>query len=219
MKGPTPAFRVLALLAALLSGVLGGCLGKTGPAEEYLRVLGRSPNCDAAVTGAPAQVGRQGRITVALKTLKVSDSLGRQAVMLANGRVLTASQSWYWEAAPGMLVTQAVLRDINCSGRMAAVWPVRFSTKAAMVLAGQVTAFEVQTRDMHVRAGVHCQLWDGEESRSLGTRYFEATAPLAGLSAQAIADAGASVLERLSADVRTWVEDAAPAVSKPAQGE
>lgn len=199
----------IALLAIMAFTALGGCLGKVAPVEEYLRVLGRGPGCEYVARGE--QGGGTAKEIIALKTLKVTESLDRQSVMLANGRVLTPSQRWYWEATPGMLFSQGIMRDINCSSRLAAVWPMRSSTKAARVLAGQVTAFEVQTRGMVVRASAQCQLWDGEETQVLAVHDFEATAPVSDLSAQTIADAGAAVLASISGDVRAWIEGTAKA--------
>lgn len=217
-RSPLLSWRVVGL-AALLACLACGCsLGKAGPAEEYLRVQGRGPGCEQTKPGEPGEPGKtglSGRTTVGLKTLRVSDSLDRQSVLLATGRVLSASQRWYWEATPSALITQAIMRDINCSGRLAAVWPMRSATRASMVLAGQVTAFEVQTQGMVVRAGMQCQLWDGDENTSLGTHDFEVTAPVSLISAQAIAEAGGAAVEKLSAEVRTWVEGVAAASAGP----
>ncbi len=196
----------LVALAAFACLALGGCLGKPSPVEEYLRVLGQGGGCAASANVQPGAASGQNREIVAVKTFKASESLDRQAVMLAAGRVLTPSLRWYWEASPGPLSSQAIAGELNCSSRLAAVWPMRSGTKAAKVLAGQVTAFEVQTQGMQVRIAVRCQLWDGEETKVLAVRDFEAVAPVAELTSQAVAGSGASALATLSGQIRAWVE-------------
>ena len=196
----------LVALAVVVCLALGGCLGKPSPVEEYLRVLGQGVGCAASGAVQPGTAAELNREIVAVKTFKASESLDRQAVMLAVGRVLTPSLRWYWEASPGPLSSQAIAGEINCSSHLAAVWPMRSGTRAAKVLAGQVTAFEVQTQGMQVRIAVRCQLWDGEEAKVLAVSDFESVAPVAALTSHAVAVSGASALAALSSQIRAWVE-------------
>jgi ABC-type uncharacterized transport system auxiliary subunit len=138
--------------------------------------------------------------------VKTSESLDRQAVMLATGRVLTPSSRWYWEASPGRLLEEALTRALNCSNAVAAVRPVHASTEADFVITGFVGGFEVRRDEKRLTASVDIQLWDREGERLIASRAFATAATLTSIDAQSIADAGARALDGLGAETAGWVE-------------
>ncbi|KAF0233369.1 MAG: hypothetical protein FD177_1762 [Desulfovibrionaceae bacterium] len=185
------------ILAA--SAFLGGCLGKPGPVEEYLRVGGGDAACSQ-----DTQTGKV-RLAVALRQVKSADALDRQAVMLARGRVMSPSLRWYWEASPCRLAEQALVRAVNCTPGLAAIWPVRSSTEAPLSMAVTLTAFEVQEQPTVMNAAMDCQIWDGSGTKLLAARTFSAQVPAQALDAQAIAEAGSKALSGLSGEAAQWV--------------
>ena len=194
-----------ALTAVCFLFVLGGCMGKPGPAEQYLRVLGPEPECARVPGGA-------GRLPVlAVRGFKTLDALDRQGVMVAEGKVMQASQRLYWEATPGKLVEQAVVRAASCQGGLVPAWPVRSTTEAALWLSGLVSDFSVQAREMRLSVAVECQLWDSSGGVALSGRTFRAQVPLAGLEGAAIADAGEKALADVSAQIALWARETVPA--------
>lgn len=196
------------VLAAIIVAVaLGGCsLGKPGPVEQYLRVTGGEEQpCDQS--GVPAE----SRVVVAVRQVKAAEALDRQAVMLARGRVSSPSLRWYWEAAPGRLVEQAVVKGLACSPPLAAAWPARYTTEATYSLTGTVTAFEVQESSMALHVAFDCQIWDGEGTRLIDSRTFTAQAPVGQENAEAIAAAGTKALAVIGGDVGGWVRSLASA--------
>jgi len=219
-------FQGLSKLAWLAPGVLasvalglGGCLGRSGPAEEYLRVSGGDcAQVDSSISTTPAKAFTPGpvittsesakaRRVVAVGKVKATDSLDRQAVMLASGRVMSPSLRWYWEAPPGQLFQQALVGALNCRPGLAAVWPVRSNTEAACRLTGTVTGFEVQRESMRLEASVDIQVWNGEGTTLVAKRTFSAGVPVAFLDAQSIAEAASKVLAGLGAEASDWVDD------------
>lgn len=185
------------ILAA--SAFLGGCLGKPGPVEEYLRVGGGDAACTQEM-----QTGKA-RVAVGLRQVKSADALDRQAVMLARGRVMSPSLRWYWEASPCRLAEQALVRAVNCTPGLAAIWPVRSTTEAPMSMSVTLTAFEVQEQPPVMNAAMDCQIWDESGAKLLAARTFSAKVPARALDAQAIAEAGSRALSGLSGDVAQWV--------------
>jgi ABC-type uncharacterized transport system auxiliary subunit len=181
--------------------VLAGCLGKVAPGEEYLKVLGPAKQC------LDSQNGQTARLSVGIKEFKTSEALDRQAVMLAKGRVLTASSRWFWEASPGALFSQAMAQELACAPGLAAMWPLRWQSRPDLVLAGQVTAFEVHSESLSVSLAVSCQIWDGEESRSLGARDFAAEVKITGLTPEAIAQGAAQALGQTTGQAAAWLEN------------
>lgn len=195
--------RALYLLVLL---ALAGCIGKAGPAEEFLRV-GAGGSCPEA---APMSVPRA---LVGVKTFRATDALDRQAVMLATGRVMSASHRWYWEAAPARLFEHSLHGTLACSDRLAPVWPVRAGTETAITVAGQVTEFEVETKSMTLKAALDLQAFGADGARQLGTKRFSATVPVAALEAGAIAEGGHRALKDLSDQAAAWLETLAPALA------
>ncbi|WP_243439428.1 ABC-type transport auxiliary lipoprotein family protein [Fundidesulfovibrio soli] len=195
----------LVLLAAL-----SGCMGKPGPAEQYLRVLGHEPEC----AKAGAQPTAQGKHTpvLAIRSFKTLDALDRQGVMVAEGKVMQASQRWYWEAAPGKLVEQSVVRAA-CGEGLSPAWPVRSTTEASLWLTGLVSDFSVHAREMSVVLIVECQLWDSSGGAVLGSGTFKARAPLPVLDAGAVADAGEKALADVAAQIARWARQSLPTVA------
>lgn len=185
------------ILAA--SAFLGGCLGKPGPVEEYLRVGGGDAACAQEMHTGKA------RVAVALRQVKSADALDRQAVMLARGRVMSPSLRWYWEASPCRLAEQALVRAVNCTPGLAAIWPVRSTTEAPLSMTVTLTAFEVQEQPPVMNAAMDCQIWDGSGTKLLAARTFSAQVPARALDAQAIAEASSKALSGLSGDVAQWV--------------
>jgi len=183
--------------ALLLLPLLGGCIGKSGPVEEYLRV---GAGADCQQQAAPAK----DRVVVAVRQFKAAESLDRQAVMVARGRVSSPSLRWYWEAAPGKLFEQAVVRGLNCAPGLAAAWPVRSNTEAGLSITGSVTVFEIQEQPLALNASAACQLWDGEGARMVDSRAFTASVPVKALDAQSIADAAAKALESMGSEAGSW---------------
>jgi len=188
------------ILAA--SAFLGGCLGKPGPVEEYLRVGGGDTGCTQDVQDT--QAGKA-RVAVALRQVKSADALDRQAVMLARGRVMSPSLRWYWEASPCRLAEQALVRAVNCTPGLAAIWPVRSTTDAPLGMTVTLTAFEVQEQPPVMNAAMDCQIWDGSGTKLLAARTFSAQVPARALDAQAIAEAGSKALSGLSGEAAQWV--------------
>lgn len=192
--------KMLALGLSLV--IFGGCLGKPGPVEEYLKVSGKG---DCGMD----QVLRKASTVVAVRPFKSGDALDRQAVMLARGRVLNPSQRWYWEATPAKMFEQSVARALNCTPTLAAAWPPRSTTEAAFSVMGTVAAFEVQERALVVSVSLNCQVWDGKGVSLLGSRDFASEQQIRTLDGQAIAEAGAKALSGISLEVGEWVRSLA----------
>lgn len=186
-------------LALAASAFLGGCLGKPGPVEEYLRVGGGEAGC-----AQETQTGKA-RVAVALRQVKSADALDRQAVMLARGRVMSPSLRWYWEASPSRLTEQALVRAVNCTPGLAAIWPVRSTTEAPLSMTVTLTSFEMQEQPPVMNAGMDCQVWDGTGTKLLAARTFSVQVPARALDAQAIAEAGSKALTGLTGDAAQWV--------------
>ena len=201
-------------LVILGSGLFcfSGCLGKAGPVEEYLRVGGGESACAGAgqpqeqAGGAVPGAAAKTRALIAVGKVKTSESLDRQAVMLATGRVLTPSSRWYWEASPGRLLEEALTRALNCSSAVAAVRPVHASAEADFLLTGYVVEFEVRRDEKLLTASVDIQVWDREGERMIASRAFATTESLSSIDAPSIADAGARALDGLGAETAGWVE-------------
>lgn len=189
-------------LALATSAILGGCLGKPGPVEEYLRVGGGDTACTQDVQDIRAG---KARVAVALRQVKSADALDRQAVMLARGRVMSPSLRWYWEASPCRLAEQALVRAVNCTPGLSAIWPVRSTTEAPLSMTVTLTAFEVQEQPAVMNAAMDCQVWDGAGTRLLAARTFSVQVPARALDAQAIAEAGSAALSGLSGEAARWV--------------
>lgn len=189
-------------LALAASAFLGGCLGKPGPVEEYLRVGGGDTSCAQGVQDA--RTGKA-RVAVALRQVKSADALDRQAVMLARGRVMSPSLRWYWEASPCRLAEQDLVRAVNCTPGLAAIWPVRSTTEAPLSMSVTLTSFEVQEQPPVMNAAMDCQVWDGSGTKLLAAQSFSVQVPARALDAQAIAEAGSAALSGLSGDAARWV--------------
>lgn len=209
-KVTTAASLALALAA---SAVLGGCLGKPGPVEEYLRVGGGDAACSQ-----DTQTGKA-RVAVGIRQVKAADALDRQAVMLARGRVMSPSLRWYWEASPCRLMEQALVRAVNCTADMAAVWPVRSTTEAPLSLTVALTSFEVQEHPPALSASMECQAWDGSGTKLQSARAFSMQTPLRALDAQSIAEAGSKALTGLSAEAAAWLSALAKAAPEGGAGK
>ena len=190
----------LILLLGALAAV-GGCIGKAGYAEEYLRVLGSAGECREQLPAGALGVAK----VVGIRQIKASEGFDRQAVMLGKGRVLTASQRWFWEAAPARLVEQSLIRALNCSPGLAAAWPMRSGTQAALSVSGVVNSFTVQADSMNLEALFDCQLWDGPGTTLLAARSFSARVPVAGLDGQSIAAAASAATEAISGEAALWI--------------
>lgn len=191
-----------ASLILVASAFLGGCLGKPGPVEEYLRVGGGDTGCTQDVQDTRAG---KSRVAVALRQVKSADALDRQAVMLARGRVMSPSLRWYWEASPCRLAEQALVRAVNCTPGLAAIWPVRSTTEAPLSMTVSLTAFEVQEQPAVMNAAMDCQVWDGSGTKLLVARTFSVQVPARALDAQSIAEAGSRALSGLSSEAAQWV--------------
>jgi len=189
--------KLAAMALAALS--LAGCIGKGGPVEEYLRVSADPARCERQAAGGE-------RVAVGIKRLRVADALDRQSVMTARGRVMTPSLRWYWEASPGRLAEQALAAAINCSGSLAAVLPVRYSSDTPVVVTGTVTDFQVQERTMTLDAAVELQAWDRDGKSLSNSGKLAASVPVVALDAAAIADGGARALDELSSKAVSWLE-------------
>lgn len=196
--------RAAALIVLL---VLAGCIGKAGPVEEYLRVSAGGDGCPEAARPAGP------RALVGVKTFKATDALERQAVMLATGRVMSASLRWYWEAAPARLFEHSLYGALACSARLSPVWPVRSGTEAAMTVTGQVTEYEVETQSKTLRAALDLQAFGADGAHQLGAKRFAVSVPIAALDAGSIADGGHRALTDLSAKAAAWLETLAPVTS------
>lgn len=183
--------------------LLGGCIGKGGPVEQYLRVSGAEP---CAQQSGPSQ----GRLVVAVRTFKAAESIDRQAVMVARGRVSSPSLRWYWEASPAKLFEQAVARGVDCAPGLAAAWPVRSATEGGATLTGTMTVFELQENPLVLNAAGNCQLWDGEGAKLLASRQFTASVPVRSFEAQAIADAAAQALSSMGTQAGAWLSENRP---------
>ena len=191
--------------------VLSGCMGKPGPVEQYLRVLGSEPECAKA---SQPQTGGVRAPVLAVRSFKALDALDRQGVMVAEGKVMQASQRWYWEATPGRLVEQAVVRAA-CGVGLAPAWPVRSTTEASIWVSGLVSDFSVHTREMSVVLSVECQLWDTTGGVALASGTFTAQAPVASLDAGGVAQAGEKALSDVSRQIALWARQSLPvSVSK-----
>ena len=218
MKILTAAVVVLAM-ALSMTGC--GGVGKAGPVEQYLRVSGGESPCDQNVAAG------QKRAVVGLRPIKASETLDRQAVLLTRGRVMNPSTRWYWEASPVSLFEQALLGALRCSPTLTAAWPVRSTTEAQLMLTCVVTDFEVQEQPLALTASLDCQAWDGDGVRLVAARTFSASVPVTGLAAQAIAEAGAKALSKISGEAKGWLESlaatsgtqGAPGVPAPGGGK
>jgi ABC-type uncharacterized transport system auxiliary subunit len=188
--------KVLALGLSLV--VFGGCLGKPGPVEEYLKVSTRG-DCGGMVNHSKALT------IVGVRQFKSADALDRQAVMLARGRVLNPSLRWYWEATPAKMFEQAVAGALNCTPSLGAAWPTRSTTEAAYTLTGTVSGFEVEEKNLVMSVSINCQLWDGKNVNMIGAREFSNKQQVQRMDAQSIAEAGANALSGISAEVGAWV--------------
>lgn len=192
------------LAALILMLLVAGCLGKTAPGEQYLRVLAPAAECsDDAQKGVLPVVG--------VRQFKALDALDRQGVMLADGKVMQASQRWYWEASPAKLVEQALVRSIGCTGGMLPAWPVRSTTNADLWISGMVRDFSVETRGMTVVIDVECQVWGASGGVLLESKAFRASVPLSALDGAAIADGAATAVTEISAKIGQWVKGNIPA--------
>ncbi|MFP5238601.1 MAG: ABC-type transport auxiliary lipoprotein family protein [Acidobacteriota bacterium] len=190
----------------VLLAMLSGCMGKPGPAEQYLRVLGPEPDC--AKASQPRAGGAHAPV-LAVRPFKALDALDRQGVMVADGKVMQASQRWYWEATPGRLVEQAVVRAA-CGEGLAPAWPVRSTTEASLWVSGLVSDFSVHTREMRVVLTVECQLWDASGGAALASGTFTAQAPVAALEAGAVAEAGEKALGEAAGQIARWARKTLP---------
>jgi ABC-type uncharacterized transport system auxiliary subunit len=187
---------ILALGLSIVA--LGGCLGKPGPVEEYLKV---SNGGDCGEVISPSKTAT----VVAVRPFKSADALDRQAVMLARGRVSNPSLRWYWEATPAKMFEQSMASALNCTPMLAAAWPTRSTTEAAYSLTGTVSAFEVQEQNLTMNVSINCQLWDGKNVSLVGAREFASKQQINKLDAQSIAEACANALSGISAEVGAWV--------------
>jgi len=183
--------------AALLS--LAACIGKGGPVEEYLRVAPDPGRCESQAAG-------QSRVAVGIKRFRMADALDRQSVMMARGRVMTPSLRWYWEASPGKLAEQSLAAAINCSVKLAAVLPIRYTSDTPVVVTGSVTVFQVQEGTMTVEVSMELQAWAQDGKSISDGRTFSASERISSLSATAIADGGAKALENVSNQAVAWLE-------------
>jgi len=200
--------RLMLAVAGVL--LLAGCLGKSGPVEEYLR-LGQAGACAESLQGGA-------RTGVGLRKLRTVEALDRQAVMLAQGRTMSPSQRWYWESPPGRMVETALAQALDCSDKVAAVWPVRYDSSWSVGLTGSVERFEVLAQEKTFAAAVAFQAWDARGGTLLGSRTVAVSEPLDALDAQAVARAGATAMKRLGQETRAWIESLVqPVPAKAAQ--
>lgn len=196
--------RRLLVAGLALSPVFGlwGCLGKPGIQEQYLRVLEPSEGCEKAE-------GAAGGAVIGVRGFKALDALDRLAVMVSEGNVMRASQSWYWEASPGRLMEQAVVSAMACSAEVTPAWPVRSTTEAAAYLSGLVTVFGVQTRGMMFVLEVKAQLMNGS-GVVLGAKAFNASMPVSIMAAAPVAEAAAGALRRAAGEMTQWAVESVP---------
>ncbi len=187
-------FAVMLFVCALAA--LPGCFGRPGPVEEYLKVGGGAGN----ESGPAAQTAG----VVAIRQSRAADALDRQAVMLGQGRVFSASQRWYWEAAPGKLAAQAVAASLPGRTGLSVVWPTRSGTKADLWLTVQVVDFQVDTARMKLVCALECQVSD-DAGKALAQRRFDREAPVSALTGQAIADAAGSALTGAVDSLGMWL--------------
>lgn len=184
------------MLVVCVVAVLSGCFGRPGPVEEYLKVGGGAGPDSGAVSQAAG--------VVAIRQSRAADALDRQAVMLGQGRVFSASQRWYWEAAPGKLAAQAVAASLPGRTGLSVVWPTRSSTKADLWLSVQVVDFQVDTARMKLVCALECQVSD-DAGKALGQRSFVQEAPVSAMTGQAIADAAGTALNGAVDNLGTWL--------------
>jgi len=192
--------KVLAL--GLFLVMLGGCLGKPGPVEEYLKVSGTSECKGANSQGKTLTV-------VGVRQFKSTDALDRQAVMLARGRVSNPSLRWYWEATPGRMFEQSVAGALNCTSSLAAAWPMRSTTETAYTLTGTVSAFEVQEQTLVLSVSINCQVWDGKGVYLLASREFTREQQIKNMDGQSVAEAAANAISGISNEVGGWMQSVA----------
>lgn len=197
----------LAILGILACVSLAGCIGKTPPVEEYLR-LGQSAG-DCAVKNA------QDGLTLAIKAFNSLDNLSRQAVLTAKGRVLTPSLYWYWEASPEALVDQAIIANAPCVDGVAGIVEYRSRVVHDAGLSGTVTAFNLQ-EDGGLRfvVAARLELWAPNYTKLLASTVVRGECPVAALDAQSVADAASKALGEITADAMAWLDQSKPLIEQ-----
>lgn len=188
------------VIVAALCLCLTGCLGQPPPVGRYLRV---GPD-ESACFGAE----RSGKKTVvALRLFKALDNLDRQAVLIADGRVLVPSMRWYWEGSPEAILTAAVAGRINCLPGFGAVSPYRPRLAHDAAISGTISAFNIQEQGgLRFLAGMRLELWSENYGELLAVTEIKAEAPIAGFDASSVADAAAAALAEAAEQAAKWIE-------------
>jgi len=189
-----------AVIVAAICLCLGGCLGQPPPVEEYLRVGADGPECGVSEPAVKT-------IVVAVRPFKALDNLDRQAVLVADGRVLVPSMRWYWEGSPEALLTAAVEARINCLPGVGAVSPYRPRLTHDAALSGTISAFNIQEQGgLRFLAGLRLELWSEQFGELLATTEIKAEAPISGFTAASVAEAAAAALSDAAGQAAQWIE-------------
>lgn len=195
-----PFFRLLACLA--LTGLLAGsCLGRA-PAPSILRLdVPTLSSCEGVADDR----------LIMLRGVSAPENLDRPAVLVADGLVLSPSQQWYWEAAPGDLLTQALLAALPCvdGARFSAPYHPRVPHEG--VVSGQLKYFEVQTSgSLRLRVGLELSYAQaGGSGARIGTT-LSAERPMSELSAAAAARAASEAVTEICAQARDYLAKSLP---------
>lgn len=192
------------VISACLAGLflLTGCLGSVPPVERYLRVETVATGCAEGRANAAAAKP----VVVAVMELTALDNLDRPAVLVADGNVLVPSTRWYWEGAPQDVVGAGIIRAVNCLPDVAGVLKYRPRVEHQAVLAGSVTAFNVQRKNgLRFVAGVRLEIWTKDARRLVASREFRAEIPVASETPEAIADAASQAVSDIAAAAADWL--------------
>jgi len=190
----------LFIVVAAVCLCMTGCLGKPPPIEQYLRVGSEATACAGA-----EQAGKS--VVVAVRPFSALDNLDRQAVLVADGRVLVPSMRWYWEGSPEAIVTSSVTAGINCLPGVGAIFPYRPRLAHDAAISGTISAFNIQEKGgLRFQVGLRLELWSANFDGLLASGEIVAEVPIAGLDASSVADAAAAALADAADQAAKWLE-------------
>lgn len=196
------------LLLASLGLVIISCIGGA-PRQHFLSLS----DTGAAICEGGEQGSAAPRFVIAVKDFESLPSLDRTSVLIASGRVLTPSHSWYWEGPPAEILTMAAAGGISNSMTIASAWPYRPRVERDGLISGRVLAFAAELSEpARFRAAVRVELWDGRGGEKLAENVFEVERELPGFGPAKLGDpdvlaraAGGAVCG-LGEKIRTWLE-------------
>jgi len=193
------------VLAATL--LLGGCFGGSLPPENYIRL-----NAPLAKERQEGQALNNGdKVLVAIKQLTCMSGLDRLAVLVAKGPVLQPSNVWYWEDAPGNLLSQWLVDILGNSERVKPVWPYGSRVEHDMVLDGRVVLFEIQEDPSSTfRMKLNLGLWSKNSREMISNKTFESSAAIDSMNPHGIARAAEQTALQVEAEVIDWLEKSIP---------